>query len=72
MHLLTLAYLAGYLIAIQFGSDLNDPMIWAVFGLGVLTRRLHLAGHPAGGARGARARLPDLSRARRLSNVKCG
>lgn len=47
MHLLTLAYLAGYLIAIQFGSDLNDPMIWAVFGLGVLTRRLHLAGHPA-------------------------
>lgn len=40
LHLLALAYLMGYFIAIQFGSDLNDPMLWFVLALGVLTRRL--------------------------------
>ena len=40
LHLLALAYLMGYFIAIQFGSDLNDPMLWFVLALGVLMRRL--------------------------------
>lgn len=40
LHLLALAYLMGYFIAIQFGSDLNDPMLWFYLGLGVLARRL--------------------------------
>jgi hypothetical protein len=30
----------GYFIAIQFGSDLNDPMIWFGLGLGLLMRRV--------------------------------
>jgi len=40
LHLLVFAYLVGNFIAIQFGSDLNDPMLWFYLGLGVLAGRL--------------------------------
>lgn len=40
VHLLALTYMMGYFIAIQFGSDLNDPMIWFWLGLGLLMRRI--------------------------------
>lgn len=40
LHLLVLAYLMGDFVAIQFGSDLNEPMLWFYLGLGVLAGRL--------------------------------
>ena len=40
VHLLALTYMLGYFITIQFGSDLNDPMIWFGLGLGLLMRRI--------------------------------
>lgn len=47
LHLLVFAYVLSYTVAIYFGSDLNDPMIWAFLALGVLARRLHPATQPA-------------------------
>ena len=47
LHLLVFAYVVSYTVAIYFGSDLNDPMIWAFLALGVLARRLAPLDQPA-------------------------
>lgn len=40
LHLLVFAYAVSYSVAIYFGTDLNDPMIWLGFGLGLLMSRV--------------------------------
>jgi hypothetical protein len=40
LHLLVFTYLVSFTVAIYFGSDLNDPMVWFILTLGVLTSRL--------------------------------
>lgn len=41
LHLLVFAYLASLTVAIYFGSDLNEPLVWLFLALGVLGRKLH-------------------------------
>lgn len=42
LHLLVLAYVMSYSVAIYFGTDLNDPMVWFGFSIGLLMRRITL------------------------------
>ncbi|MFM8471587.1 MAG: O-antigen ligase family protein [Limisphaerales bacterium] len=40
LHLLVFAYVVSYCVAIYFGTDLNDPMVWFWLGLGMLMSRV--------------------------------
>lgn len=40
LHLLVFTYLMSFTVAIYFGSDLNDPIVWFFLSLGVLASRL--------------------------------
>lgn len=59
LHLLVFAYVLSYSVAIYFGTDLNDPMVWFAFVLGLLMHRIRASEAPAR----APARTPRLTEA---------
>ena len=40
LHLLVFAYVSSYTVAIYFGTDLNDPMVWFWSAFGLLVSRI--------------------------------
>mgnify|MGYP003344967107 FL=1 len=40
LHLLVFAYVSSYTVAIYFGTDLNDPMVWFWPAFGLLVSRI--------------------------------
>jgi hypothetical protein len=57
LHLLVLAYVMSYSVAIYFGTDLNDPMVWFAIALGLLMSRVRAIEVPTT----TRADAPRLS-----------
>jgi len=57
LHLLVFAYVLSYTVAIYFGTDLNDPMVWFAMALGGLMARVRAAEAPVA----VRAHAPRLS-----------